>query len=165
MTNAEKEIQAGDRKLAEMDFKAALSRFKKAIRLDPKAPEAHFGKAEAGLGVPNVAIEEIISDYKSAIEQSEGNPFYYARLGAFCLDVGEWELAEDSYKSAAEADPDNAYLYFSEFGLEYFHNRLMRLEEDGEMTPPARDEVASKALGYVLKSLGMSPDDAKKLLG
>ncbi len=163
MPDAEKEILAGERKLAEMDFQAALSKFKKAIKLDPKQPEAHFGKAEAGLGVPKVPAEEIISDYQAAIDLEPENAFYLARLGSFSLEAGQWELAEESYNRAAEVDPENSYLYFSEFGLEYYHAWMAKLGD--EATKAEMEPVVRKSLVYLLKSLDLDEESAKTLLG
>jgi tetratricopeptide (TPR) repeat protein len=162
MSDADKEILAGERKLAEGDFDAAISKFRKAVRLDPDSPAAYFGRAEAALGVPKIAVEEVVTDYQKAIELEPGNPFFYARLGAFCLEVGNWELAEDSYNRAAEADPDNAYLYFSEFGLEFYYSWMAKEEETPET---GREDVVRKSLSYLLRSLDLSESEAKHLLG
>lgn len=162
MSGADKEIAAGERKLAEMDFKAALSKFKRAIKLDPKAPEAHFGKAEAALGVPKISAEEVLSDYQEAIALDPANPFYLARLGSFSLEAGEWELAEESYNRAAEADPDNAYLYYSEFGLEYYYTWLSK--HGGDATQEDLEPVQRKCLVYLVRSLDLDEDGAKRLL-
>ena len=163
MPDAEKEIMAGERKLAEMDFAAALSKFKKAIRLDPKQPAAHFGKAEAALGVPKVPAEEIISDYQMAIDLEPDNAFYLARLGSFSLEAGQWDLAEESYIRAAEVDPENAYLYYSEFGLEYYYAWMAKLGD--EASEVDREPVVRKSLVYLLKSLDLDEESAKALLG
>ena len=163
MSDAEKEIQAGERKLAEMDFSAALSKFRKAIKLDPKASAAHFGKAEAALGVPNVPAEEVITDYQHAIELEPENAFYLARLGSFCLEVGQWDLAEESYNRAARADPENAYLYFSEFGLEYYYSWMAKFGE--EASEAELEPVVRKGLLYLIRSLDLDEAKAKKLLG
>jgi tetratricopeptide (TPR) repeat protein len=163
MPDAEKEIKAGERKLAEMDFKVALSKFKRAIKLDPEEPAAHFGKAEAALGVPKVPAEEIINDYQTAINLEPQNPFFLARLGSFSLEVGEWDLAEESYNRAAEADPENAYLYFSEFGLEYYYAWLAKMGE--EVSEDEREAVVRKSLVYLIKSLDLDEASAKRLLG
>lgn len=162
MSEADKEIQAGERKLAAMDFKAALSKFKRAIKLDPKASEAHFGKAEAALGVPKIPVDEVLADYQEAIALDPENPFYLARLGSFSLEAGEWELAEESYNRAAEADPDNAYLYFSEFGLEYYYTWIAKNGE--EATPDELEPVQHKCLVYLIRSLDLDEDSAKRLL-
>jgi tetratricopeptide (TPR) repeat protein len=163
MPDAEKEIRAGERKLAEMDFKAALSKFKRAIKLDPGQPEAHFGKAEAALGVPKVPAEEIIADYQAAIDLEPDNPFYLARLGSFSLEAGQWELAEESYNRAAELDPENRYLYYSEFGLEYYYAWMAKMGEGTGETD--REPVVRKSLLYLIKSLDLDEESAKKLLG
>ncbi len=163
MSDAEKEIMAGERKLAEMDFKAALAKFKRAIKLDPDQPAAHFGKAEAALGVPKVPAEEVIADYQTAIDLEPENAFYLARLGSFCLEVGEWELAEESYNRAASVDPDNSYLYFSEFGLEYYYSWLAKMGD--EASEKEREPVVRKSLVYLIRSLDLDEESAKRLLG
>jgi tetratricopeptide (TPR) repeat protein len=163
MPDAEKEIIAGERKLAEMDFKTALSKFKRAIKLDPEQPAAHFGKAEAALGVPKISAEEIINDYQMAIDLEPQNPFYLARLGSFSLEAGEWELAEESYNRAAEADPENSYLYFSEFGLEYYYAWMAKMGE--EASEEDREPVVRKSLIYLIRSLDLDEGSAKRLLG
>ncbi len=163
MSDAEKEILAGERKLAEGDFDAAISKFRKAVKLDPNSPSAYFGRAEAALGVPKIAVEEIISDYQKAIELEPENPFYHARLGSFCLEAGNWELAEESYNMAAERDPENAYLYFSEFGLEYYYSWMAK--HDDEATDDDRQGVIRKSLGYMIRSLDLTESEAKALLG
>ncbi|NIP36968.1 MAG: tetratricopeptide repeat protein [Thermoplasmata archaeon] len=154
---------AGERKLAEMDFQAALSKFKRAIKLDPKKPEAHFGKAEAALGVPKISADEIISDYQAAIDLEPDNAFYLARLGSFSLESGQWELAEESYNRAAEVDPENSYLYFSEFGLEYYHAWMAMMGEEAKSDD--MEPVVRKSLLYLLKSLDLDEASAKRLLG
>lgn len=157
-----KELQAGERKLAEMDFEGAFSKFKKAAKLDPASADAYFGIAEAALGVPKVPAEEVIAAYKRAIELAPDNPFHHARLGAFCIEAGQWELAEQSYNKAAEVDPENGYLYLSEFGIEYYRSITEKLDPD---TPPkVREEAGRKAIKYVLKGMRMSEPDALRLL-
>jgi tetratricopeptide (TPR) repeat protein len=160
--DADKEILAGERKLAEMDFPAALSRFRKAVKLDPNSPAAYFGKAEAALGVPKIPAEDVIADYQQAIKLDPDNAFFHARLGSFCIEVGQWELAEESYNRAAEVDPDNGYLYFSEFGLEYYYGYLTKLGD--EAGPNVQEEAIRKSLGYLLRSLNLTESEAKKLL-
>jgi len=163
MSEAEKEILAGERKLAEMDFSGAISRFRKAIKLDPRAAPAYFGKAEAALGIPKVPVEEVIGDYRKAIELEPDNAFFKARLGAFCLEVGQWEMAEESYNEAARVDPENRYLYFSEFGLEFYYS-WMAMNED-EISEADREPVVRKSLGYLIRSLDLDETTAKRLLG
>jgi tetratricopeptide (TPR) repeat protein len=162
MEDATKEMQAGERKLAEMDFEGALSKFKRAAKLDPASADAYFGIAEAALGVPKVPAEEVIAAYKRAIELAPDNPFHHARLGAFCIEAGQWELAEQSYNKAAEVDPENGYLYLSEFGIEYYLSITEKL--DPATPPKVREDAGRKALKYVLRAMRMSEPDALRLL-
>jgi len=161
MDEALKEIEAGERKLAEADFEGALARFRKAVKADPKSAEAYFGKAEAALGVPKVPAEEVIADYKRATELAPDNPFFHARLGAFAIEAGHFELAEQSYNKSAELDPDSAYLYWNEFGLELYRARKEKLDE---MPPQMRDDIGRKALRYMLRAMRMQEAEAARLL-
>jgi hypothetical protein len=63
----------------------------------------------------------------------------------------------------ASVDPDNSYLYFSEFGLEYYYSWLAKLgEEAGE---DEREPVVRKSLVYLIRSLDLDEASAKELLG
>ena len=73
-----------------------------------------------------------------------------------------WEMAEEAYNRAAEADPDNAYLYYSEFGLEHYYSWLAKHGED--MTQDDIEPVHRKCLVYLIRSLDLDEDGAKRLL-
>lgn len=157
----EKEIKIGDRLLNECDYKGAIARYNKAIKLDPTTKEAYFGKAEASICIPKVSTEEILALYRKAIELDQNNAYYYTRLGAFCLDAGKFDIAEESYNKAAEIDKENAGYYYSEFGFEYYIKATAQLDE--EASNEELDRIRKKALEYILKAMEMSEEDIIRL--
>src|SRR6266699_1277201 len=66
--SADEEIAAGEQALGQLDDDSAYKHFDKAIKADPTSAIAHFGKAEAALGVPKVEAGEVLGLYKKAIE-------------------------------------------------------------------------------------------------
>jgi Tfp pilus assembly protein PilF len=163
MEGGQKLIDQGYQLLSTGEFKKALSKFEKAIKEAPDNPDAYFGKAEAGLLVPKVTSEDILAAYKKAIELDPENAYYHSSMGAFCVDEGRFNDAEQAYNKAAELDTDNSSNYYSEFAVAYYqrapevHEQF--LDEDGLRI------IKRKALQYMLKSLGMSEEEAKDLLG
>lgn len=157
-----KNIVLGERMLNEGDCKGAISKFNTAIKEDPENPSAYFGKAEASIGVPHIAANDIITLYKKAIELDPSNAFYYTRLGAFCLDGGLFNDAEEHYNTAAQLDPEGAKYYYSEFGVEYYNSAISQLDEEADNTKV--DEIRKKALVYLLKTLDITEEDIIKLL-
>lgn len=163
--DAAKEVAGGQRLLAEGDLKGALSRFNKAIRIDPNNADAHFGKAEAAAALPNVKAEEIIASYQKAIElQKEGGEkaMTYSQLGAFCLREGKLDVAEQSYLKAAELDSENAPYYLSDLAIELYMSVARRMDEEGSNLE--LDAARKKALAHFAKALDLEPKDAAKLL-
>jgi Flp pilus assembly protein TadD len=163
--DAAKEVAAGQRLMAEGELKGALSRFNKAIRLDPNNPDAYFGKAEAAAALPQVATDEIIASYTKAIElqKDEGEKaMIYSQLGAFTLREGKLDMAEQSYKKAAELDVENAPYYMSDLAIEYYMAVAKRMDEDGSNLE--LDAARKKSLAFFAKALDMEPKDAAKLL-
>jgi len=162
MEEPDKLVKQGFQLLSEGDYSQALSRFDKAIKADPKNAEAYFGKAEAGMLVPKVSVEEVLVLYKKAVELDPKNPYYLTSMGAFCVDVGRFNEAEAAYNKAAELDPENAPYYYSEFGVEYSRKAPEAMKQF--LDDNTRDIIAKKALKYVLKSIGLDEEKAKKLL-
>lgn len=163
--DAAKEVAGGQRLLAEGDYKGALSRFNKALRLDPNSADAYFGKAEATSALPNVPVEDIIASYQKAIElhkDSGDKAMCYSQLGAFCLREGKMDLAEQSYSKAAELDAENAPYYLSDLAIELYMSAARRMDEEGSNIE--LDQARKKALAYFAKALDLDPKDAAKLL-
>jgi tetratricopeptide (TPR) repeat protein len=163
--DAAKEVAAGQRLMAEGELKGALSRFNKAIRLDPNNPDGYFGKAEAAAALPQVATDEIIANYTKAVElqKDEGEKaMIYSQLGAFALREGKLDMAEASYKKAAEMDIENAPYYMSDLAIEYYMSVAKRMDEEGSNLE--LDAARKKSLAFFAKALDMDPKDAAKLL-
>lgn len=160
-TLVEKTIAQGEQLLNLLDFKGAISKFNKAIKLNPEDPRGYFNKAEASVGIPKLTILDIAKLYEKAIELDENTPLYYVRYGGFCLDNGLFKRAEACYRQAAKIDSENSYLYFSEFAIEFFYNtkRLLdNMEEDNQL------KVSTISLYYLLRTLNLSKTKALALL-
>ncbi|MEM2870367.1 MAG: tetratricopeptide repeat protein [Thermoplasmata archaeon] len=163
--DASKEVAAGQRLLAAGDYKGALSRFNRAIKLDPSNAEAYLGKAEAAAALPDIEAGEIVASYQKAIElQKEPGEraMTQTQLGAFCLREGKTELAEECYKKAAELDPENAPYYFSDLGIELYMAVLRGMED--EVSREELDRARGKALTYFARALDLEPAEAARLL-
>lgn len=164
--DAAKEVAAGQRLMSEGELKGALSRFNKAIRLDPQNPDAYFGKAEAAAALPQVATDEIIVNYTKAVELQKDDgekAMIYSQLGAFALREGKLDMAEQSYKKAAELDVENAPYYMSDLAIEYYMSVAKRMDEEGSNLE--LDSARKKSLAFFAKALELAPKDAAKLLG
>ncbi len=162
MSAADKLVEEGEVKLAEMDLKGAYARFKKAIETDPMNARAYFGRAESALGVDKVTPGDILRDYRKAAELDPGQAgFYLSSLGAFNLSIGQLLPAENAYKEAATKDPENAVSYLTDFATSFYS---LRMGESEEMDKAEMDHVRYQTLVYLCNALGLSPEDAVELL-
>ena len=157
-----KDLRDAQEALATGDFDKAVSKFNKAIKADPKCAEAYFGKAEASVGVPKISVEDVQTSYKKAVELDPKNPIYQSSYAAFLVDIGRFNEAEAAYNMAAELDPDNAIYYYSEFGMEYTIKAPIVMEKF--LDDKTKDMIMTKGLKYLLKAVGMTEEDAKRLL-
>ncbi len=158
----EKDLMDAQEALAGGDFERAYSRFTKVIKADPKNAEAYFGKAEAAVGVPKASAEEIQECYKKAVELDPRNPIFQSSYAAHLVESGRFNEAEAAYNKAAELDPDNARYYYSEFGMEYVLRAPVVMEKF--LDEKTKDMIMVKGLKYLLKAVGMTEEDAKRLL-
>jgi len=157
-----KDLKDAQEALADGDFEKAVSKFNKVIKADPKCAEAHFGKAEAAIGVPKMSVEDVQASYKKAVEFDPKNPIYQSSYAAFLVETGRFNEAEAAYNMAAELDPDNARYYYSEFGMEYAIKAPIVMEKF--LDEKTKDMIMVKGLKYLLKAVGMTEEDAKRLL-
>ena len=162
MASADDEIAAGEQALSRLDYDGAYKHFDKATKADPANPVGYFGKAEAALGVPKAEAEEILALYKKAVDLDAENPQYLDALASFCMDLGRFNEAEETYGKAAKIDPDNASYYWSEFAVQYAHKAPVIMERF--LDDKTRDMIKTKSLTYALRALGIEKDDAKRLL-
>ncbi len=154
-------IQQGQAALEKGNFKGAMTKFNKVIKLDPDSAEAHFGKAEASVGLPKLSLVDVAGFYRKAIELSGDNPFFLTSYGEFCLSHGLLPQAEQQYQRAVEVDPDGSQLYYSDLALGYFLNGLEFMDRQLEMT---EEDITRNALGYYLKAFGADGEAGGELL-
>ena len=162
MAETDKDLMDAQDALASGDFEKAVAKYSKVIKADPKSAEAYFGKAEASIGVPKITQEEVMECYKKAVELDPKNPIYQSSYGAYLVEIGRFNEAENAYVKAAELDPDNARYYFSEFGVEYALKAPIVMEKF--LDDKTKDMIFKKGLKYVLKAVGITEEDAKRLL-
>jgi len=174
MADIDREIGEAQDLMAAGDFPGAVKRFTKIIKANPNSAEAYFGKAEAAIGDAGVSVDEVIACYKKALDIDQKNPMYWSSYAVYLIEQGKFDEAENAYNKAAEADPDNARYYFSEFGVEYalrapasMRGFLEGKELDDQMKVALQkkeENIRKKALHYLLKSIDLTDADAKKLL-
>jgi tetratricopeptide (TPR) repeat protein len=162
MEEADKLLKKAYDLMSEGEYQKAMSNFDKVAKMDPNNAEAYFGKAEAAVLVPKVKIEDVLASYKKAVELDSKNPLYHSAMGAFAVDAGLFNEAEQAYKKAAELDPENAPYYYSEFGVEYFRRAPVVME--AYMDDKTEEMVIKKSLKYLLLAIGLDEAGAKELL-
>ncbi len=162
MADAQKDLMDAQDALAGGEFDVAVSKFNKVLKTDPKCAEAYFGKAEASVGVPKMTPEEVMELYKKAVELEPKNPIYQSFFGAYLIEIGRFNEAEQAYSKAAELDPDNASNYYSEFAIGYIQKAPVVMEKF--LDEKTKDMILKKGLKYLLKAAGLSEDEAKRLL-
>lgn len=158
----DKDLMNAQDALAGGDFERAYKGFNKLIKGGSKNADAYFGKAEAAMGVPKASVEEIQECYKKAVELDPKNPIFQSSYAAYLVEIGRFNEAEAAYNKAAELDPENARYYYSEFGTEYALRAPVVMEKF--LDDKTRDMIKAKGLKYLLKAVGMTEEDAKRLL-
>lgn len=162
MAGIEKELREAQEALDAGEYESAAAKFSKIIKADPNCAEAYFGKAEASVGIPKMTPEEVIELYKKAVELDPKNSIYRSSYGAYLIEVGRFNEAEQAYLKAAEADPDNAPYYYSEFAVEYITRAPVVMEKF--LDEKTKDMILKKGLRYLLKAAGLTEEEAKRLL-
>ncbi|UCE91206.1 MAG: tetratricopeptide repeat protein [Methanobacteriota archaeon] len=158
----DKDLADAQDALANGDFDKAVTKFNKIIKADSKCADAYFGKAEASVGVPKMSVEDVQELYKKAVDLDPKNPVFQSSYASYLVEVGRFKEAEAAYNKAAELDPDNAKYYYSEFGMEYVLRAPVVMEKF--LDEKTKDMIIQKGLKYLLKAVGMTEEDAKRLL-
>ena len=165
MASVDKDLESGGAALGGLDFEKAHKHFAKAAKADPKNAEAFFGKAESALGLPKADAEDILASYGKAVELDPRNPQYLEALGLYCLDTGRFTEAEKAFNDAAEADPEEAPMYWAQFAIQYARKAPAAMEAKGlTLDDQTLGIIRKKALGYALKALDIPEGEAPKLL-
>lgn len=174
MGDADQEMNEAHNLMASGDFAGAVKKFTKIIKANPNMADAYFGKAEAAIGDSSVTPEEVIECYRKAVTIDSKNPLFWSSYAVYLIEQSKFDEAEAAYNKAAENDADNAPFYFSEFAVEYAMRApsSMRAFLEGkdlddkmkEVLQKKEDNIKKKAIQYLLKSIGISVEDAKRLL-
>lgn len=162
MGDRDKELGEAQELLSTGDFSGAVKKFNKVIKADPKCAEAYFGKAEAAIGDPNVSEEDTMACYKKAVELDGKNPLYWSSYASFLMELGRFNEAEAAYTKAAEIDPENSRYYNSEFAVDYAARAPVVMEKF--LDDKTREMIKKKALKYLLKSIDLNEEEARKML-
>ena len=162
MADIEKDLMKAETLLAQFEYDKARKKFNDVIKAEPDNALAHFGKAEASLGMPKVKVEKIMEDYQKAVELDPKNIYYLTTLGSFCSDIGRFNEAEQYYTKATEIDEENASLYYSEFAISYFLKAPIIMEKF--LDDNTRKMIKKKSLIFMLKALDMDEEEARALL-
>lgn len=161
MADVSKLVEEGRKLLEKGEYKKAMKKFNDAIKDNPENSEAHFGKAEASLGLPKVTLIDIAKSYRDAIKYDSENVFYLTSYGDFCLENGLLKQAEENYLKAVELDPESSPLYYTDLALGYYKNGLLFLDRQLDMT---ENDVTKNAIGYICKALSIDDGKAMNLL-
>jgi len=165
MGSVEEDIEAGGAALSRFDYEVAFKHFDKAAKADAKNATAFFGKAEAALGLPKMEPEQILGFYLKAVELEPDNAQYLEAYALFCLDLGRFGDAEKAFNSAADADPEEAPMYWAEFAVQYLRRAPAAMEAKGlELDDKTLDMVRRKSLEYAIRALSLTKEDAARLL-
>ncbi|MBS3782422.1 MAG: tetratricopeptide repeat protein [Candidatus Thermoplasmatota archaeon] len=164
MADVEALLEEAETQLNRFEYEEAYEKFSELLEEDCEEnveAQAHFGRAEASLGLNEIDSEEILEDYERAIELND-NPFYRQSAGGFCIDIGKFEKAEEHYRKAAELDPDNKHHYLSDLAVGYRFKAPIMMEEYVEQV--GEDIILRKSLNYMLEALEIDQEQAVELL-
>jgi tetratricopeptide (TPR) repeat protein len=154
-------LKKGRELLDKGELKKAFSSFDKAIKLEPENADAHFGKAEAAVGLPKYSIIDIAQFYRNAIKNDPENGYYYLTYGEFCLSNGLLKQAEENYEKAIELDSENSVFYYNDLAYGYYNNGTLFLDRQLNMT---HEDVVKDSIGYFLKAFKLDDKAAKQIL-
>jgi tetratricopeptide (TPR) repeat protein len=161
MNEVQEQLKKGRELLDEGNLKKAFSTFDKLLKEDPENADAHFGKAEAAVGLPKYSLIDVAMFYREAIKRDPENTYYYVTYGEFCLSNGLLKQAEENYIKAVELDPENAVFYFNDLAYGYYNYGLLFLDRQLNLE---HDDIIKNAIGYFLKAFNLDQKSAKEML-
>lgn len=157
----EKALEKAQMQLAAGDFKKAFNSFKKITGTDPDCAEAHYGMAEASIGIPKLKMQDIAVFYEKACNLANENPIYWATYGNFCFENGVIKKGEECFLKAVEVDEENSSLYLSDLATTYHHSANNFMNHYPNLS---KDEISTTSLKYILMAFDIPKDKAKELI-
>jgi tetratricopeptide (TPR) repeat protein len=161
VSEAEELMKKGQDQLNKGELKKAFSTFNKLLKIEPENADAHFGKAEAAVGLPKQSLMDVALYYREAIKRDPENAYFYLTYGEFCLSNGLLKQAEENYLKAIELDSENATFYYNDLAYGYYTNGLLFLDRQLNME---HDDVVKTAIGYFFKAFNLDEKSAMKIL-
>lgn len=161
MSEVEELLKKGRELLDKGDLKKAFSNFDKVVKLDPENADAHFGKAEASVGIPKYSLIDVAMFYREAIKHDPENGYFYLTYGEFCLSNGLLKQAVENYEKAVELDPENRVFYYNDLAYGYYKNGILFLDRQLDMS---HEDVVSDAISYFLKGFELNDRTALEIL-
>ena len=161
MSEVEELLKKGREMLDKGDLKKAFTNFNKAAAADPTNADAHFGKAEAAVGIPKYSLIDVAQFYRDAIKNDPENTYFYVTYGDFCLSNGLLKQAEEYYTKAIELDPENAVFYYNDLAFGYYNYGTMFLDRQLNLE---HDDIVRNAIGYFLKAFKLDDKNALEIL-
>lgn len=102
-------ISSGKKQLASKKYIEAISDFGEAIRFNPKATEAYYGRAMAYFGTQN--YQRALQDIQQAIGLDKSQTRFFAERAKIYFALRNYEKAVQDYSQAIFAEPQNAHYY------------------------------------------------------
>lgn len=104
------------------EYEEAISRYERAIELDPKYSDAYSGMAKAYND--NGEPEQAVSLYQQAIDIKPGYWAGYRDLGVHYYYRGEMDKAIENFEKVIELTPNNSYAYSNLGGVYYYQGEM-----------------------------------------
>lgn len=161
MDDIQDQLMKGREFLDKGNLKKAFSTFDKIIKENPSNADAHFGKAEASVGLPKYSLIDVAQFYREAIKNDPENGYYYLTYGDFCLSNGLLKQAEENYIKAIELDPENSVFYYNDLAYGYYKFGTLFLDRQLNMS---HEDVVCDSIGYFLKAFNLDDKNALNIL-
>jgi cytochrome c-type biogenesis protein CcmH/NrfG len=130
----------------------AISRYREAIRLNPKLPGAHFELAELLRISSDPALNaQAENEYRAAIQVNENDQKSWRQLGDIMAARGDLQTAEQYYKRALALEPADSA---AKTGLAVIFSSTARTDQAISILETAvKDDPTNTAARYRLSGL------------